>query len=94
MHNNFMLPKMYFVLERTRNIDFFFNLIIQMTCFTLQTNMSQNIFHMIRRGDYVHVLLEIMNNVLPGPYTGGEVGVVSHPPPTGKQPGLVPPCVK
>ena len=30
---------------------------------------------------------------LSGPYTGGEVGVVSHPP-TGKQPGLVPPCLK
>ena len=28
--------------------------------------------------------------IITGPYTGGEVGVVSHPP-TGKQPRLVPP---
>ena len=31
--------------------------------------------------------------VITGPYTGGEVGVVSHPP-TEKQPRLVPPSLK
>ena len=37
--------------------------------------------------------VEMGREFLPGPYTGGEVGVVSHPP-TRKQPRLVPPSLK
>ena len=46
-------------------------------------------------GEYV-MPEQIDNYLMPlyqaGPYTGGEVGVVSHPH-TGKQPRLVPPCL-